>query len=127
MFNYFLFLSILCQFSTVEAFISILNCVKRRTISKLHYFKQDCSWQCLYMQSFDIFFNIDNFFASLTRNDASNRLNSIIFVITGQFQSKKTHYLPRLKKIFLASILHFFSKCGPPYCRKLPTGLSDFK
>ena len=43
--------------------------------------KQDRSRRCQYIQSFDIFF-ILTFFATLTGNDASNRLDIIIFVIS---------------------------------------------
>ena len=44
------------------------------------------------------FFKFLTYFAPLAVNDASNRLNIIIFAISSQFQSKYTPHLPYLKK-----------------------------
>ena len=90
--------------------------------------KQDRSRRCLYIQSIDIFFYFLTFFAPLTGNEASNRLNIIIFAISRSISIKIDTSLALFqKKKKLAAILIFFQKRGSPYWRKLPTDLADFK
>ena len=55
-------------------------------------------------------FLILTFFDTLTKNDASNRLNNIIIVIIGSISIEIDTSLAFFQKLFLSDILIFFSK-----------------
>ena len=67
-------------------------------------------------------------FDTLTKNDASNRLNIIIIVIIRSISIEIDTSLALFQKLFfIGHIDFFFLKRGPPYWRKLTTDVTDFE
>ena len=74
------------------------------------------------------FFSILTFFAYLTENDISNRLNITKFIIRRSISVEIDTSLALFETFFLAAILiFFFRKCGRRNWRNLPTDLADLK